>query len=415
MRTLKNVKYLGSFGWEPLVLTLREEYYPPSALDPALMTQIPEGIQILRTASLRRSHHKTSTNGILMDRTHVGQVSRHQLIARLRQFLRSEFFVYQDTAALWLPYAIPLALRLAREALVDVVYTTSPPHWTHIIGYCVKKLAHKPWVIDFRDGWVGNPLFTAEGRLRRKIDRWLEGLVVRNADYVVSATPAIHRQLTSRYPEMHSHSAVITNGFDEEDFALEPKRLEPSAFTIAHVGSLGFYRPLTHFVAAVEELLHQGDLSPTTFQIVFCGTLSEQNSEPLQRIKSVVHVVGQVPHSEALEVMLGADALLLVTGAAEKDSAFSGKVFEYIRAGRPILALIRSGDLADLILSNDLGLTCDPESVSDIKSCILQLHRGSTDDAAYSLPRDDSILRQFDRRVLAQRLANILDSVVATG
>jgi hypothetical protein len=182
MRVVKFAKYLPTFGWEPVILTRREDYDPAEPQDPTLLAELPGGLVVHRTRSLGVS----PARGWLR-----WQLSKFQIRGYPQAWLRgqlSKFQISHDWGYRWLPCALPAVRRILASTRIDAIFTTPPPHAVHLLGVWARRVSACPWIADFRDGWTRDPLFRAAWKLRNGLERRLERLVIRRANLVVTAT-----------------------------------------------------------------------------------------------------------------------------------------------------------------------------------------------------------------------------------
>jgi glycosyltransferase involved in cell wall biosynthesis len=279
--------------------------------------------------------------------------------------------VVPDAYALsWVPFATAAARRLVRERRIECVITTAPYESTHLIPFGLGR-ARPAWIADFRDGWTFEPhrppFLTAA---QTRVDRRLERAVVRHADRIVVATRPIGEDLRDR---LGANVAHVPNGWDPE---LEPKvpphRLPPVSqdrMTIVHAGTLsgGWGRDPRPLLRAVEALVRDDPAAAAKLEILLLGRSSAEQARLLAEhdVHSVVRAVGLVPREEALAMQRRADALLLVTAANNKSEA-TGKLFEYLAAGRPIIALADGNEASRIVRETGTGVTVPPDDVQGI-------------------------------------------------
>lgn len=412
VRVLKLVKYLPSFGWRPIVLTVQDAYYPSALLDTSLLEEIPEKVPVYRTPCLRPRKSTPSPNAKNAS-LNVSEPAASRS-ARAKQWLRQTFFVKHDSRVLWYPYAIPALRRIAALHSIDLIFTSSPPHNVHLLGALARRYLGKPWVVDFRDAWVDDPTFRARLGIRRAVDRRFERRVIRRADFVVSATPTIDNWFRARYgPAYVAKSIVLLNGYDPADFpparrtdGCEQKR---DGLVILHAGSLGGSRTVRPLLEAYQSLVEGGELTPGAMRIELLGLLAPDEQQAAQRIRGVT-LRGHLSHAEAIERMCRADVLLVVN-SVQTPYALTGKIFEYIAAQRPVLALTPPGPLAQLIDDESLGIAVPCNDVAAIRAALSRLYRSYKEGTLWAYGPSPSLQDRHNRRTIAQNLAAIFDRV----
>ncbi len=226
---------------------------------------------------------------------------------------------------------------MIREEKIDLIFSTSFPYSDHLTGLPLKKLTRLPWAADFRDPWTQNSASRNTG-WRYRIDRWIEQLVLKNADRVIGVTPSYTHNLHGLCPgRLERDFITIENGYDLQDFCKsKDKTRQPDGKTsLAHVGQVydGTAMP---FLQALELIGETG----ANLNVRFIGGLTPQEQAWLENhsIHASVQVEPPVNHAEAVEAMSSADVLLLfVLDEGGKSGNFPGKLFEYMASGTPVL------------------------------------------------------------------------------
>jgi glycosyltransferase involved in cell wall biosynthesis len=410
MRVLKFVKYLPQFGWAPLVLTVRPEYY--RLLDESLLAEVPSEAVVIRTGSLQA---KGRSQQQVLDAFHSSPSSAQSFLRTLRRWLYRTFLVHQDEDFLWLASAWKAANRLLGEHPVEVILTSSPPHCTQWLGWALKRMHGLPWVVDLRDGWLSNAMFRARFPPRRWCEQKMERSVMHSADRVIMATSPIRDDLVRSYPSLSNKSLVLTNGFDPADFAGHAPANANHTFDIVYVGSAGGHRrPLEPLFRALAQLLQRVPDLDQTVRVRFVGGLgpTEMHQAEANGLSSVVSSIGPVTHRDAIRAMLVADLLLVISSDSEggKD-VLTGKVFEYIAAERPILALApHDAAVSRLVRSAGIGLSAAPTNVDEISTAISTQYEhfcAGTLDYAPAPGFKQQFSRIEQTRILAQMLAEV--------
>jgi glycosyltransferase involved in cell wall biosynthesis len=392
-RTLKFTKYLPRFGFKPYVLTVKNSIYPTR--DPTLLSEIPREVRIIETFSLEHklfkmpfSALKTTPKWVFIPDINIG----------------------------WLPFAVCRGEQIIKKEGIDVIYATAPIYTSLLIGCLLKRKTGKPLVLDFRDPWTQNVFIKYPTRLHKKIEEKMENLVLRTADYIITTTEPMSLKLIEKYPFIKGKCATITNGFDSEDFEGLTISTHREKFTITYTGYLYGLRSGRYFLIALKELVKEKKKIEEKIQVLFAGPPSKQVADLVKELElqNVVKLLGYVPHQETLKLMLNADALLLIIAPEETSNEktgplmIPGKVFEYLGAKRPILALIPYGVAADLIRSTKAGIIIPPKDVNSIKQAIFKLFQ---DWKRGGLGNIQSDVSEYDRKVLTEKLAQVFGQV----
>lgn len=384
-RTLKFVEYLAPLGWDATVVSTRSRVY--GARDPSLLAEIPPETRVMRTAALPLARYL----GILLYRLRL---------PRLRAWV-----VWPDGGLGWAPFALAAALRLARRERPDVLVSTSAPYGAHLVALVVARLTGMPWVADFRDEWSANPglrdqpkaLNALAGRAERAIAK-LAARVVVAADYF---------QLEG-LPGGSPRRVEILNGVDEADLtAVGPGSATQGRFVLAHVGSIYGDQDPTPVLEALARLAGRRAVDGDRLEVRLVGSIWDERFAPPSGVR--VESLGYVPHREAVAEMVRATALLLWVSSASL--APSGKLFEYLASGRPLLCVTRSDNLAArLVREWDAGVVADPDDGRAIEEAILTLwERWKADALPDQIEVRARTLERYSRRAAAERLAGVLD------
>src|SRR5215207_525901 len=276
----------------------------------------------------------------------------------------------------WLPFALPRALRLARDA--DCVITTAPARSAHLIGLALSRRG-TPWVADFRDGWrfEDQRAAWAHPSLDR-FDAVLERAVVRDADVCIGVTRPITEDLRER---LGATAETITNGYDRADPDLAAGVAPPveanGRHTVVHTGSLAYGgRDAGPIVEALRVLRREDPGSAGSVQLVFAGPVSSSERAVLgaSDVSDQIRVLGPLPRPEALALQKAADTLLLITGDTQVSIA-TGKLYEYFAAARPILVLGERSEAARLVRETDAGMATaasDPRAIARTLRALLR-------------------------------------------
>ena len=315
-----------------------------------------------------------------------------------------------DENVTWNATAIPKAISIVRREGIDAVLTTSPPGSVHMIGAAVKRATGAKWVADLRDSIVRHPHRSTEGIgafAKEKARAGVAQLVARQADAVVTAADAITEETRSLSPR--GRLMTIANGSDFDAFAgLEYRRTD--RFRLTHTGSFFGHRDPRPFLRA----LQASGLDDVTVR--FVGDFRPADREFLASLElgDRVELVDYVPRRESLRLQRDSDALLLLIPEAggRGRGVLSGKVFEYLAAERPILAVVPpDGAAAQLIRDTGAGVVAPSEDEDAIRDALVSLHarwqRGELDGPPLSAERRDTL----SRAARVEELADLLKAL----
>jgi len=335
-----------------------------------------------------------------------GLTGLNRLLRRLA--LTPRRFLVPDENVTWALTAARTGLEVIRRERIDAVVTTSPPSSIHLLGLLLKQRAGTHWVADLRDSLTAKNDRRFESRLVRlkeRSDLYVASLVARHADAVVGVTPTISAEL-----EALGALRVVTipNGCDFEDF--DGLRFERGdRFRITHTGSFFGARSPRPFLTALAET---GLDVVARFVGDFRGT--DRDWANALGLGDRLELHRFVSHRKALELQRDSDALLLLlpeVGARGKDVP-SGKLYEYLAAGPPILAAVPSdGDAAHLIEGAQAGIVVPPDDVGAIADALKQLHEPWRTRTLERRTLSPEWQKRLSRKTRTRELAALLKSL----
>ncbi len=336
------------------------------------------------------------------------------------------WMAYPDRWVSWLLGAIPSGLRLIRRYRPKVIWSTYPIATAHLIGFLLHKLTRLPWIADFRDPMTEGELGSADQHptdpVTWKIRRWLERLIVLNCTRLVFVAPGALSMYQKRYPEVPlSRWMLISNGYDEESFvAAENQNAEPKdngkRLLLLHSGLLyaevGDRNPALLFTA-LANLRKAGKVDPASLNVVLRASGHDDLYRGLLREKGLddmVFLEPSISYIDALAEMLRADGLVLVQGSVSNPN-IPAKLYEYLRARRPIFALTdEKGDTAAVLRSAKVGTLASLDSVSSIESGLENFLRQLRQKTA--LVATDQEIQSHSRESKVRQLAKLFDSLL---
>jgi glycosyltransferase involved in cell wall biosynthesis len=301
------------------------------------------------------------------------------------------------------------ARRLLAEYDAKVVFSTAPPYTSHVVAARLAREAGLPLVLDYRDAWSDNPFDRPPTPLHRRRAARAEGAVLGAAEAAVAVTEGMaasyRRRLAADKPVV-----VITNGYDEEDF-IEEVPAAGGPFAAAYSGQLYGSRMPWTFLEAASRFARRCGLGAGEFVVRFAGPVGRKVMTRAKASGVRVEALGVLGHRDAVRAMRAADANVLIIGSAPgAEATLTGKIFEYLRAGRPILALVPPhGEAAALVREFDAGVVVSPEDAEGAAAALEAFY-----DGRGGAPRPAAAgLERFERRRLTAELAALLDDVAA--
>jgi len=389
-RTTKFVKYLPGFGYRPHVLTTGPAW---RVTDRSLLADVRPETVVVRVPC------GTLPSGLPF---------------RVRQMI-ARWILVVDPEAGWIPWAALAGRRMIKKYGIHLLYSTSAPCSNHLAALLLARVTGLPWVADFRDPWINNLTDTFPTPLHRHICAGLESQVIRRADRVVAVSTPMTREFADRCRTENPEKFVtIPNGFDADDFTgIKPAVRDNRRFTMVYSGSFYQSRTPDCFLDGVAALLGAGTVTADDICVRFVGNMGPAVSAAVQArgLGDVVELTGYVSHREAVSYLLAADLLLLVVNAGRNSQGvFTGKLFEYLAAGRPVLALAPPGCAADLIEEAKAGKVVDPDDPGAVARALAEMIQPWRAKAV-SYRADQQVAAQYERRRLTGDLARLLDTL----
>jgi glycosyltransferase involved in cell wall biosynthesis len=311
----------------------------------------------------------------------------------------------------WLPFALPRALALARRRRFDCVVTTSPPQSAHLVGLALRRRG-LPWIAEFRDGWTFEPPRDSWPlRSQRALDGRMERLVVEHADAVVGVTTPIVADFEAR---LGVDAELITNGFDPDEGSSERETdplLAPDRHSFVHTGRMGLSRVTPRpLLDALRVLKREEPEVSKRVEVVFAGSLTEEEQDLLAApdLDGTVRAAGWLERPRALRLQRAADSLLLLTEGSSRRSVATGKLFEYLLAGRPVLVLGEETEAARIVAETGTGLATsavDPQAIAEALKRLVE--------SKWSRDADDDAIDRYSWTSLGNRYAELIERVCA--
>ncbi len=283
--------------------------------------------------------------------------------SRLLGLLTRYLLPYDDRLP-WIPFAYRAAASTVADNPNAVVVSSHPPVATHLVALLLKFRHGRRWIADFRDPLARNPLRTSKRAVM--LDAIFERLIFRYADIVIANTDAVKQIWQDRFPQWRHKIHLIWNGFDPED-GIVPKPISArTQRTIAHIGTVYGGRTPWPLIESLDRLISAGKIPAESIQLRLLGPIQNQcldpTAGPFQRLMALgsLHVDDRMaPQAEARNEMLSADYLLLLDIVDNEVPGIQlpAKIFDYIRACRPVLAFTPADSVINRVLAT-AGIPC---------------------------------------------------------
>ena len=409
-RWLKFVSHLKSFDIAPVVYVPENPNYP--IIDKDLVSQIPADVTILKhpikepykfAAIFSKKKTQQISSGIISNK-------KSSFLEKLLLFIRGNYFI-PDARVGWVSPSVVFLKHYLKTHPVDCIISSGPPHSLHLIGLELQKDLHLPWIADFRDPWTTihyhkSLLLTKASAGKHKA---LESLVLNTANHILVTSPSTQKEFSLL---TNTPITVITNGFEP----LEVKHQGLDArFSIAHIGSLLTQRNPTVLWEVLSELVKEDPVFAQDLEISLTGVVSDQvlSSIALVGLTKNTTLKGYVPHKQAVMLQHKAQILLLLEQDSEDTKAIiPGKLFEYLQAQRPIIALGPKGsDIEGIINTTESGVYIAANQKEALKKQLLTYYSAYKKDALYISSKN---LELFTRKNLTKKVADVINRLTTS-
>jgi hypothetical protein len=395
-------KYLPEFGWDPIILTvqtsiptkLQTNIFETSYDDTVILWKKRIGIPLNKTF---KEYYNLPTNS--QNKTLIDKIIENWY----------EIFTYPDPTINWSISAIEKGNEILKERHIDAIISSILPVTPHIIASDLLKRKKIPWLADFRDLWTQNNYFK-RSRIRGFFEKRLELNTLSSA----SALTTVSHPLSEKLQELHKNKKIytITNGFDPEQ--INPGIPLTKKFRITYTGSLyrGRHDPEPLF-RSLKVLIDEKMIDPSVIEIHFFGYNEGWLITDVMKyhLENIVQIHGQISREESIQKQRESQVLLHLTwnDPIEK-GVYTGKIFDYLAAKRPILAIgLYQSVVTDLLKQTHAGLQVSSDS--EIKDSILQFYREYEENGSVKYSGMQSEIERYSHREMAKKFADVLEDI----
>ena len=408
-RVLSFVRELPRLGWNCTVIAAgREDYW---VTDDTLEARIPAATEVIRVSGGSALSAWLRLRGGRASGRRRG--STFSLLRRL-----SDWWLLPDAYAGWIARARRAAeARLARGD-VDALLSTSPPDSVHLAALGARRAHPVPWIADFRDPWMGLTLRQPPSAWHRARQRALERSVLESADRVLVASRTHADNLLAGGAKTRG-VVHLPNGFapDGERAAREgvdaPGGTPAARFLAVFTGTLSMMPETEVFLEALHDLLARRPELRRRFRARLAGPFDTgyEDRAVALGLTGIVEFTGPLTHDASRALQREADVLLLWKPRG-MPTMVPGKLYEYLDAGRPLLAVLPAGDEAATLAERGGATRIDPGDRAALERALERIvdRRDAEGRAPVTRP---AWLDEHARPALARRLARELDAVVA--
>lgn len=400
-RWLKFVKYFQEFGIEPIVYTVDNANYIKE--DSTLLREIPKGTEVLKQ-SIWQPEQMLFWKSKKHNEKQVSSLTQNKFLS----FIRGNFFI-PDPKIFWVRKSVRFLKKVVKEQKIDVIVSTGPPHSMHLIAQKLKQQTKVKWLADFRDPWSNlyyNEDFS-HSSIAKRIHQNLEKKVLQQADVVTTVSNSLKKD----FDKIAKNVKVITNGFDTKVLEKTAAHLDDK-FSISYIGLLPKQSNSDLFFRVIKILIDSNKGFKKDVQLNFVGDIANEVKLSVEKynLENYVTFKGYVPHKKAIEFQQKSQVLLLlIPNVKHNKGILTGKLFEYLKSKRPILAIApKEGDLDEILQKTNTGFVIDYEDETAMIKEILRLYGLFVSN---KLEVESTDIMQFHRKELTRQMADILKQI----
>ena len=405
-RWLKFSKYLRDFEIEPVIYTIDNPSYP--ILDKSSESEIPKDLEILKQAIFEpnsmlsffgRNNKKESAGFLNPNPTFFGSII---------QYIRANYFI-PDARKFWIQPSVNFLSNYLENNHIDAIITTGPPHSMHLIGLELKKKLGIKWISDFRDPWTEIDYFQQLPLTKKatKKHQDLEQEVLRKSDMVV----VVGETMKEKFLQHTKRIEVLTNGFDTiED--LSTQKLDEK-FSITHVGLMNSDRNPTILWKVLNEISNTNPNFKNDLRIKLIGKIDDAVIQDLKVFDhNTIETIPYLDHKDVSKYQASSQVLLLsINEVPSAKGIITGKIFEYLQAKRPILAIgPEDGDAAMILKNTNAGTIIGFKNKTALKATILNLYKDYKEGVLFVKSIN---IEQYHRKNITSQLAEVIKKVVS--
>lgn len=403
-RTLKFVKYMKDYNWEPTVITTGSVGY--FAHDESLTREAENfDIRILRVIAKEPNALLSKFGTIKPPRESV-----RKILNRI-----SQTFFIPDNKISWSKFASQKVKELLRNEHFDALYVTVPPFSSFYYLRKLKKEFDVPIMVDYRDLWYGSYFAFYPTPVHKTLHKRMEYLSLKSADKIIVTNRKIKEKLIETYKFLTFNDVVIIpHGFDPQDFEnVLPEPKFNDKMIITYSGIFMEYNTPKYFLQAFKKLVAERPDIAYKIQLNFVGYLGKENNALVKELnlEEFIRELGYMNHKEAVKKIISSDILWLMIGRKRNiDAILPGKLLEYMGSQKPIIGCVPEGVAKMTLEEYSASFITEPDNVEEIKNTLIKVYELYKKN---ELPKpDESILQKYRRDVLTEQLTKQLQSIV---
>ena len=395
-------KYLPEFGWEPVILTATLPN-PPDKQFRVIQTHYPGDVSNV----LKKKLYLHGDRGF---QEQIGvplaiREGKDPFTNKIMMFIKG-IITYPDEQKKWYPFGVKAGHELLQKEKFNAIISSSSPVTTHLIARELKMKYNIPWIADLRDLWTQHSYYSY-GVIRKWFERKLEFKTLTRTDFLVTVSNPLAKKLY----EIHHNKTifVISNGFDPDEMISKPLIKK---FTITYTGQLSHgKRDPEYLLSALHELILENIINPNDIKVRFFGICQYWLEQMIKKhcLNNIVKQYGVVSREFALKAQRESQILLLLRWNNERtQGVYTGKLFEYLAAKRPILAIGGPKDmLSELLQNTGAGIYINDFAI--LKKTLCKWYKEYKTIGKVSYYGKDEQIKRYSQYVMAKKFANVLN------
>lgn len=423
LRLTSYVSRMPSLGWAPHVVTVRDDQGIIPGHEPELEASLPAESRIYRTdlvephtnflyrlltgsSSKQSNFSEPDASSDEHEQTHLSGIG-----AAVKDAVES--MVLPDRVAGWIPFAVARCLKVIRDEPIDAILTTAPPVSTHLVGLILRLVTGLPWIAEFRDPWTQYAFARRRFPPFDRIEVGMERQVLFRSSRVVCTTSAMVGGFLSMYPALDRSKFHVIPGFYEEEKFARVRPAPQDKFTLIFPGHLyEDFAPTTLFEGLSTALSQRPGMRART-KCLFVGRQYDGLDALIERwgLADVVERRGFVSNDEALSLLLGSHVAFY---RVSWSLVVAAKLFEYVRSGKHVLAVLEPDHpAAEIIRETEAGTIVPPGRADLAAETLVRLFdMYSSPGGIPDLDVDRPAVRRYESRIQTARLTSLLDELV---
>ena len=409
-RWVKFAKYLRDFGWDPVIFTVESTDYP--IIDNSIGLDLPDGIEVIKSKIVEPyqlyNFFSGKKKGQKIDANFLSEGKKLNWKDKIAVWIRGNIFI-PDAKFLWIGPSVRYLLNYLKENHINAVISTGPPHSCHLIAQKFCKKTNIPWIVDYRDPWTQidyfDELMLTSWAKKRHIK--LEKKVLDDCSHIITVGNSMADDIRK---QTDTKVTVITNGYDEADRNINIINPRSDKFVLSYLGVMNVSRDPEVLWQTLKNLKFTQNEIYNKIEINLIGQVEDTTIKNIVQfgLEEKVKLFGYLAHKDAIVYQNSSDALLLVINKTKNNKTIlTGKIFEYIASGKPIICIgPKNGDAAAILSSLDNTYIIDYQNTEEMEKAIISLINNRLTTPIFS-----NNVEQYSRKTLTSKLADVLNGL----